>query len=167
MNLWVSHHPNDDQRQSFRFEPRYSVGYHLTQNVSGYAPPGEYSYDFKMVVLPDQVEFQDSFSFRKLALGLSLSFARVASWALHSWGNGFAAYWGQSRVLMALISIEYSLSQNYSNPSTLGLTLTTSCRLLATLDWRSTAPLVRRWPLWSMRPSWHQPVRLYESQDFI
>jgi len=104
------------KRHNFRFKPHYGVAYHLRQNVPGFAPAGEYSYNFKMGVLPDQVEFQDSFTFTKLGSGSYRGPVSVTSWDMASWGEEFVAYLGQGQGQTALIPTEYSLSQNYPNP---------------------------------------------------
>ncbi len=104
------------KRRNFRFKPHYGVAYHLSQNVPGFAPAGEYSYNFKMGVLPDQVDFQDSFTFTKLGTGSSLGPVSVTSWDLVGWGEEFVAYLGQAQGQTAFMPTDYSLSQNYPNP---------------------------------------------------
>jgi len=104
------------KRENFRFRPRYSESRHLTQNVPAYAPPGEYSYNFKMGVFPDQVDYQDSFSFTKLEVGLLPDLARVTSWDLYGWDEELVTYLGQGHDPKRLGPTEYSLSQNYPNP---------------------------------------------------
>jgi len=104
------------KRENFRFRPHYSELRYLTQNVPAYAPPGEYSYNFKMGVFPDQVDYQDSFSFTKLDAGLLPDLARVTSWDLYGWDEELVTYLGQGYDPKALNPTEYSLSQNYPNP---------------------------------------------------
>jgi parallel beta-helix repeat protein len=104
------------KRQNHRFRPQYNTGYHLTQNVPGYAPPGEYSYNFKMGALPDQVDYQDSVSFTKLGSGSVSDGSEVSSWDLLGWGDEFVTYARKERTETALIPTEYSLSQNHPNP---------------------------------------------------
>lgn len=69
-----------------------------------------------MGVLPDQVDFQDSFTFTKLGSGSSVGRVSVTSWDLVGWGEEFVAYLGQAQGQTALMPTEYSLSQNYPNP---------------------------------------------------
>jgi len=104
------------KKRSFGFKPQQSIGYHLGQSVPGLAPAGEYSYNFKMGVLPDQVDFQDSFTFTKLGSGSSLGRISVTSWDLVGWGEEFVAHLGQAQDQTAFMPTEYSLSQNYPNP---------------------------------------------------
>jgi len=103
-------------RENFRFRPWYSQSRHLRQNVPGAAPQGEYSYNFKMGVFPDQVDYQDSFSFTKLDAGLLPNLARVTSWDLYGWDEELVTYLGQGHDAKTLGPTEYSLSQNYPNP---------------------------------------------------
>jgi len=104
------------KKRSFAFKPQQSIGYHLTQDVPGYAPAGGYSYNCKMGVLPDQVDFQDTFSFIKFDTGLVATVPWVTGWDLVGWGQDFVAYLGQAQSQTALIPTDYSLSQNYPNP---------------------------------------------------
>jgi hypothetical protein len=104
------------KKRNFLFRPQQSVGYHLTQYVPGYAPPGGYSYNLKMGVFPDQVDFMDSFSFTKLDTGLVAGLPPVTGWDLVGWGEESVAYLRQSSPGRASIPTEYSLSQNYPNP---------------------------------------------------
>jgi len=103
-------------RENFRFRPGYSESRHLTQNVPAGAPPGEYSYNFKMGVYPDQVDYQDSFNFTKLEAGSPPDLARVTSWDLQGWDEELVAYLGGNQSTRGATPTDYSLSQNYPNP---------------------------------------------------
>jgi hypothetical protein len=104
------------KRRNYRFRPQHNTGYHLTQYVPGYAPPGQYSYNFKMGALPDQVDYQDSFGFTKLEAHLQSNHILLTSWELVGWGEGTAVSLGRVQDQGTLLPTEYSLSQNYPNP---------------------------------------------------
>lgn len=104
------------KKRNFVFRRQQSTGYHLTQYVPEYAPPGGYSYSLKMGVLPDQVDFMDSFSFMKVDTGSVAGHPSVTSWDLVGWEEELIASLRLEQDPAALIPTEYSLSQNYPNP---------------------------------------------------
>jgi parallel beta-helix repeat protein len=104
------------KKRDFLFRRQQSTGYHLTQYVPGYAPAGGYSYNCKMGVFPDQVDFVDSFGFMKIDTGLVAGGVPVGSWDLVGWEEELIASLRLEQDPAALIPTEYSLSQNYPNP---------------------------------------------------